>query len=570
MRRAVSGVPDGSHLREVPTRAPVRRAPYPRDAMAPADSESDAQPRASAPYQVVARRFRPKRFDELVGQDAVVNSLAGALRSGRVPHAFLFAGSRGVGKTTSARILARALNCERGVSPEPCGECSTCASILAGTNPDVVEIDAASHNLVDDVRELCDRVGVVSMGARYKVYILDEVHMLTRNAFNAFLKTLEEPPRNVVFVLATTEPHKVPETVRSRCQVVLFRRIDEHDVVARLRELCGKEGVRVEDAVLEEIALACRGGMRDAESALERLLPLARAGDELFDVAKWRALTQRIGLDRAVEVAESLAAGDAAASLRFAADAIANGVDEREALGEVLDVLRAALLLRIDGPDSTLVALSGELRTRIAAVASAGDAARLDAMIQAGLLGRERIRRTDDRRLVLELALLRMADAGRLATLGELVAAIESGVPTVHAASPATAVAVAPGERGAVDSASLHARFVAKVRHDKPMLAATAQECEIEGPDERGVVTLRLRSDRRMHVDRLASPEVLTLFRLALASAAGREVTLEIARASTASPSTSLPRATAATPPGERVQRVRERFDGDLEAPPDS
>lgn len=544
---------------------------------------------AQGPYQVVARRFRPKRFEELVGQEAVVRSLGGALQSGRVPHAFLFAGSRGVGKTTSARILARALNCERGVGTQPCGVCATCLSILAGTNPDIVEIDAASHNLVDDVRELCDRVGVASMGSRYKVYILDEVHMLTRNAFNAFLKTLEEPPRNVVFVLATTELHKVPETVRSRCQVVLFRRIDEHDVVARLRELCGKEGVEVADAVLEEIALACRGGMRDAESALERLLPLARASTGPFDVAQWRSLTQRVGLDRAVDVVEALVAGNAAAALRFADEAVGSGVDEREALGELLDVLRAALLTRIDGAETTLVAMSGALRERVVALAAKLEPSRLDAMLQAGLLGRERIRRTDDRRLVLELALVRMAEAGRLATLGELVVALESGValPTVSpagaaaaapqrsavpTAAPTGAVAVPGLAHAAPTTASLHARFVAKVRTEKPMIASTAQECDLDGPDERGCVRIALRSDRRLHVDRLASPEVIALFRTVLAQLTGREIVVEVVPgagggANQDGPAAQMPPTTAATPPGERVTRVRERFDGVIEPP---
>src|SRR5690606_29195296 len=286
---------------------------------------------------------------------AVVATLSGALGSGRVPHAFLFAGSRGVGKTTCARILARALNCERGVSATPCGECATCRAVLRGENPDVVEIDAASHNLVDDVRELRERVALASMGSRYKVYILDEVHMLTRNAFNAFLKTLEEPPANVVFVLATTEPHKVPETIRSRCQILLFRRIGEPDIVQRLQRIVAAEQVRVHDAVLEEIAASCRGGMRDAETTLERVLPVARETDGEFDLDAYRALVHRVGIERVIEVTEELCAGRAAAALHFADEVIASGIDEREALGELLDVLRALLLLLVDGQETALV-----------------------------------------------------------------------------------------------------------------------------------------------------------------------------------------------------------------------
>ncbi|MFO1051363.1 MAG: DNA polymerase III subunit gamma/tau [Planctomycetota bacterium] len=528
----------------------------------PSDPGPDAAASA-APYQVVARRFRPRRFEELVGQEAVVRSLGSALSAGRVPHAFLFSGSRGVGKTTSARILARALNCERGVGPAPCGECATCRSILAGSNPDVVEIDAASHNLVDDVRELCERVGVASMGSRYKVYILDEVHMFTRNAFNAFLKTLEEPPRNVVFVLATTELHKVPETVRSRCQVVLFRRIDERDVTERLRDLCAHEAVDVADDVLQEIALACRGGMRDAETSLERILPLARETKGTFGVADYRRLTQRVGLDRAVDVALSLCAGSANEALHFAEEVVGSGVDEREALGELLDVLRNLLLLKIDGDASGLVALGGALRERLIALARETEVHRLDAMIQAGLAARDRIRRAEDRRLVLELALVRMAQAGSLPTLGDLCAVVESGVPL---GIPATVGggAATPATPSLVPAGSLTAAFVAAVRHEKPMLAPTAAECSVEGPDDQGVVRVVLRTDRKMHVDRLASPEVRTLFTRVLTAACGKDVRVEFGAPSVAAQATSE---SHRAPPGARVQKVRERFDGDLIEP---
>ncbi|MGE0142929.1 MAG: DNA polymerase III subunit gamma/tau [Planctomycetota bacterium] len=522
----------------------------------------------SQPYQVVARRFRPKSFVELVGQEAVVRSLSSALESGRVPHAFLFSGSRGVGKTTSARILARALNCEVGMSASPCGTCATCVSILAGSNADVVEIDAASHNLVDDIRELCERVGVASMGSRFKVYILDEVHMLTKNAFNAFLKTLEEPPRNVVFILATTELHKVPETVRSRCQLIHFRRIDERDVVARLNELCAHEQVDIDPAVLDEIALSCRGGMRDAESMLERILPLARARQATFDLPAYRELMQRVGLDRAVEVVEHMLDGDARAALAFADEVVGGGSDEREALAEVLDVLRAALLCAVDGAESTLVAIRGALRERVVAIAARAEVGRLDAMIQAGLAGRERIRRTDDRRLVLEVSLVRMAQAGSLPTLAELAAAVASGAP-IEAPSRVPLVAVgggsvAPSPTSAGNDSGLAARFVARVRQDKPMLVATAAACVLEGPNEAGVVRIRLATPQKMHADRLASPEVIGIFTHALSELCGRPVRLEVS----ATPAAAGPTASApAKPPGPRTQAVLDRFDGDLVQP---
>ncbi|MBZ0151965.1 MAG: DNA polymerase III subunit gamma/tau, partial [Planctomycetes bacterium] len=377
--------------------------------MAASSSHDDGAP--TGPYQVVARRFRPQTFQEMVGQDEVLQSLRVALQQQRVPHAFLFSGSRGVGKTTSARILARCLNCEQGPTPEPCGQCAACRSILDGSNPDVMEIDAASNNLVDDVRRLRESVGFATMQSRYRVVILDEVHMMTKSAFNAFLKTLEEPPPRVVFVLATTELHKVPETIRSRCQVLLFRRVGETDLVRRLRSIAEREGVPVADDLLAEIAGSVRGGVRDAETALERVLPLLRAHGAAFDLAAYRTLVARVGLDATIGVVEQLLQGDAKAGLHFARDLQQHGSDEREALGEIVEVLRWLLLLKIDGADSGLVPVTGALRQRLEALAATAEPNRLDAMVGAGLLGRERLRRLEDRGAVFEVALLRMAQA---------------------------------------------------------------------------------------------------------------------------------------------------------------
>lgn len=533
-----------------------------------------AAPRSDEPYQVVARRFRPKTFSEVVGQDAILAALKTSIATGRIPHAFLFSGSRGVGKTTSARILARALNCAKGPTPEPCGVCEPCKGILAGSFPDVVEIDAASHNMVDDIRELRDRVGFASMGARYKVYILDEAHMLTRNAFNALLKTLEEPPPNVVFVLATTELHKVPETIRSRCQVMLFKRVSDDDIRERLQMIAEREKVQIDDAVLREITAESKGGMRDAETALERVLPVARERGGAFDVTAWRELQGRVGSERTLEVVEALMRGETAPALHFADAVLGAGVDEREALGEVLDLLRAVLILKVDGKESGLVSQSGAARDRLCALAEGADLQRLDAMIQAGLLGRERIRRLEDRRLVLELSLLRMAQAGTVPLLAELVAAARDGslAGAGEAAAPLPTPA-ATSTPSALVGTGLKPRLLQRLQQVRPLFAGTVELCSVLGPDAQNRVTLRLESDKKLHQDRLASEPLQKELEQILRELAGRDVVLVIdtappgaATRGAAPQAPSAPQRPAGPrpPPGPAVKRVQEMFDGSI------
>lgn len=543
-------------------------------------------------YQVVARRFRPQTFNELVGQDEVLRSLRSALEQGRVPHSFVFSGSRGVGKTTSARILARCLNCEKGPTPDPCGECESCESILAGSNPDVIEVDAASNNGVDDVRRLRESVSFATMQSRYRVVILDEAHMMTKAAFNAFLKTLEEPPPKVVFVLATTELHRLPDTIRSRCQVLLFKRVGEVDLQKRLRMIAEQDGVTVSDEVLAEIAASVRGGVRDAETALERVLPLARELGDAFDLDAYRTLTSRLGTNAVVDVVAALLTGDAKRGLHFANGLQEHGTDEREALGEIVDMLRWVMLLKVDGEDSVLVPLSGSVREQVQALAKDADTARLDAMIGAGLLGRDRLRRLEDRSAVLEVALVRMAQAGSMPTLSDLLAEVRSGAltseapvsspsgvrsppagrpqsgggPARQAAKPSPKAVVARPTGPVANAKELKSRAMVLLESRK-MLQATLELCRIEGPSEQGKVVVTLETQRKMHIDRLKSSVIEQEVKQAVRDAAGREVTVEIriGGADGSTTDTSGGTKTPAKPeaqPGDKAQAVLKKFGG--------
>ena len=295
-------------------------------------------------YQVSARKYRPGTFDQVIGQPHVVQTLVNAITSKRIAHAFLFSGTRGVGKTTVARILAKALNCEKGPTGTPCNTCANCVEITQGTSVDVIEIDGASNTGVDDVRELRENVKFSPFRGSYRVYIIDEVHMLSNSAFNALLKTLEEPPAHVVFIFATTEIHKIPATILSRCQHYNFRRIPRVEIIERLRHVAAQDGIKLEDRSLAAIARASEGSMRDGLSLLDQAVAF---GGKTLNHADLETLLGSVPQELIRDFVAAIVAQDSAAALRVVALLLDQGHDLRAYCAELVEHVRNLMVAAV-------------------------------------------------------------------------------------------------------------------------------------------------------------------------------------------------------------------------------
>ena len=354
-------------------------------------------------YLVLARKWRPKKFAEMVGQEHVLKALANALDSGKVHHAFLFTGTRGVGKTTIARILAKSLNCETGVSSQPCGVCSACREIDEGRFVDLIEVDAASRTKVDDTRELLDNVQYAPTRARYKVYLIDEVHMLSNHSFNALLKTLEEPPPHVKFLLATTDPQKLPMTVLSRCLQFSLKRLSAALITQRMSEIATAESLRFEPPALALVARAADGSMRDALSLMDQLI--AFGGADLSE-ANARAMLGTIDRGRILRILEALARGDGAAVLAQTAELDRDAPDYDRALIELAALLqRLAILQVVPGAPADEAESAAAETAQLASALSPED---VQLFYQIALGGRRDLPLAPDPRIGFEMTLLRM------------------------------------------------------------------------------------------------------------------------------------------------------------------
>jgi DNA polymerase-3 subunit gamma/tau len=385
-------------------------------------------------YQVLARKWRPQTFDDVLGQQAVTRTLKNALKTGRLAHAFVFAGPRGCGKTTTARILARALNCVNGPTASPCGACEACVEIAEGRDIDVLEIDAATHTGVDNVREvIIEGLSIAPARSRYKVFIIDEVHMLSSSSFNALLKSIEEPPPHVVFMMATTELQKIPDTVLSRAQVYEFRTISAKTVAERLRAIASAENIQVSDEGLLLLARAGEGSMRDSLSAFDQVRAFAGDQIEVNDIVSVLGL---IGRDLVLDMLEAVAAEDAPAAFALVERAIERGYDVRLLCRELARATRDLLILTVDRAraEDGEVASEGE-RDRMKHLADL--CSREDLLRSFDLLTKteQDIRVSDQPRYNLEMALLRLMHLRKLIPLTELLTT--------------TTATTAPGARGA-------------------------------------------------------------------------------------------------------------------------
>jgi len=471
-------------------------------------------------YQVLARKYRPQTFAELVSQEHVRTTLENAIRQNRTAHGYIFSGQRGTGKTSVARILARCLNCVEGPTVTPCGVCSSCTETAAGNAPDVIEIDAASNRGINEMRELRENVRYRPARDRYKVFIIDEAHQITSEAFNALLKTLEEPPEWVIFVLCTTEAHKIPPTIASRCQHFSFRSVEFEEIVARLKYICEQEGIQADAEALAVLAQAGEGSIRDSLSALDQAI--ACCGTELRG-PEVRALLGILSLDALEQVTVALAASDSNRMLDLVAELERNGHNMQHFCRELAGYFRNLLVAKIAGPETRLIAASPGERRRLAEIAAGFSEEDLTRYLHLTLELYGDLQRSTQPRLHTELGLLRMVQAGRLVAIEEALAAI--GNTAAH--KPQTHPSAAPPAAAKAETGDWKARLYGAFKELGMMFSADAIErCTIE--EKAGGLAIIAHTD-----DRLALTEACIIRALQHLDAAGVKFQVKFTEAAT-------------------------------------
>ena len=373
-------------------------------------------------YLVIARKYRPQSFEDVIGQNHVTRTLSNAIISGRIAHAYLFTGPRGVGKTTVARIFAKALNCAEGPTPTPCNQCPQCVGITAGSVTDVYEIDGASNTGVDDIRDLRERVRYLPQSGRYNIYIIDEVHMLSTSAFNALLKILEEPPGHVIFIFATTEPHKIPMTVLSRTQRFDYKRIAVSEIVRHLQKISEAEGITVSPAALLIIAREAQGSMRDSQSLLDQIIGFAGTNVSEQDVREVLGLTDRALIYR---IADALTRTDTTAALDILADVYGQGYDIVHYYRELVELFRHIMLARVID-NAPMESFTEEERGDIVEMGKRLDPDVLTIMFDILFNAEQSITQSIDPLIAMELCVIKMTRAGDIRAIADIISEMRS------------------------------------------------------------------------------------------------------------------------------------------------
>jgi DNA polymerase-3 subunit gamma/tau len=389
-------------------------------------------------YQVLARKYRPQRFSEVIGQEHVTRTLKNAIDQQRIAHGYIFSGHRGIGKTTIARILAMALNCRSSERPkaEPCGTCDSCVEVRAGSSVDVIEIDAATNRGIDEIRELREAARYRPARDRYKIYILDEAHQITDAAFNALLKTLEEPPGHIVFMMATTQPEDIPQTIRSRCQNFSFRAVKFDEIVSQLAAIVGKEKIDADPAALALLAEAGEGSMRDALSILDQVI----AGSEgRVSVEQVHGLIGGVGTDILEQLLDSVRRGSANEALQLLDGQITSGQNPSHLAKQLVRLLRNVLVAKVAGSDSALLQISSDERARAGRIAEGFSEEDLARFLQIMLRTHDELGYRQEQRFHLELGVLKLVHAQRLLPLEQVLSQVAAELPkTGSGARPGT------------------------------------------------------------------------------------------------------------------------------------
>ena len=526
-------------------------------------------------YVALYRQWRPQNFETLVGQQPVKQALTNALTSGRIAHAYLFAGPRGTGKTSTARILAKALNCEHGPTPNPCGVCDNCRRIAEGSSMDVFEIDAASNRGIDEIKTLRDQLVFTPVDCRYKVYIIDEVHMLTTEAFNALLKTLEEPPSHVIFILATTDPHKIPATIHSRCQRFDFRRVTVDEIVEHLAMVAKGSGLDVEQEALRLIAIQSEGGMRDALSLLDQCGVMAKQ----ITAATVREVLGIVGREALRELVGAIGKQDVAGALAQLSTLLEQGKDVRQIIAELVEYLRALLLFKAV-PQYNEVYLTDTAASLggLAALYSTDRIMASEERLHAAL---QELRGTMRPRITAELCLLDLCrrEGSALASLTARVESLErqlaAGTAPTHVVLASTATPAQPAQFTQVEQAvqkSAGQQAVPAAKAVPPHLLYTGPEEQFEEPDE-GVPSadelaqlsaappVAVQTVQRTVADAATTPRVAAIVAPTTSKVAPEPVPLAPARASTATTVKAPAKATSST-----AAATIEEFGGDYAA----